>query len=232
MRRVVGAVALLALLVFPSACAKKQNNGSTTLPPVTVTTSATPTASPTPTGPVCFGTLTGGTDPSAAVLKAWLCGDSATVSAKSASTAVTQLNAVPKDIDESWTYIFCEGAMGSSYCTYRNTPGSQLIFRSQNAPPNKVTEVQFDRTIYNTNPVAYVKHFVDAWIAGNVQRMQALATPAVVAFVASHGAPPTIPYGVALDGANTYKVTFSGGNYTVKINPSLLGKPQAVTDLY
>src|SRR5581483_7602484 len=214
----------------PAACSKKQNNGPATLPPVTVTPSVAGSATPTATVSPCFGTLSGGEDPSQAVLKAWLCGDSATVQAKSTASAVTQLNAVPQDIDETWTYINCEGAAGSSYCFYRNKFGSELRVRSENAPPNKVTEVVFDKTVYNTDPVAYVKHFVNAWIGGNVQRMQTLSTPAAMSFVTSHGSPPTIPFGVVHDGTNTYKVTSGSGNYTFKIDPAQLGKPNAVTE--
>lgn len=225
MRRALSAVAVLAAMATLMGACKKQPDGQATLPPVTVTTSATPTphGDPTspPAGPKCIGAVTGGQEPSLAMLKAWLCGEN-----------VALMSAVPKDIDQKWSFIFCEGAAGSTYCTYRNSLGSQLIFKSQNAAPVKVTNVQLDRTIFNTDPKLYTQHFVEAWITGNVQRMQALATPVVVSFAASH-TPPTRPYTTTLDPAEVYifKVTSSGNDYRFVLQGQL-GKANAITELH
>ncbi|HCT80885.1 MAG TPA: hypothetical protein DGT23_30825 [Micromonosporaceae bacterium] len=179
-----------------------------------------------------MGSVTGGSDPHRASLRAWLCSDSTGMQAKMTEAAITQLNAVPKDIDLQWTFVSCGGAAGSTYCTYRNTFGSDLIFRVPSESPQKVTEVKFDRTVFNTDAKQYTSHFVEAWISGNVQRMQALSSPAIVSFAATHSAPAT-PFTVTLSPSEVwiFEVTSSGADYRFVLK-NQLGRSNAITELH
>lgn len=121
--------------------------------------------------------------------------------------------------------------MGSAYCTYHNTFGSNLIFRYPTSDQSKVTEVQFDRTIFHTDAAAYAKHFVDAWINGNAPRMQALCTAGALSFATTHAA-PTFPYTATLSPSEVYifEIQSDGADYRVVLqNP--LGKSGAITQI-
>ncbi len=195
----------------------------------TASTSLSPSPGSSPTPSACPGSIPGGADPSKAVLQAWLCSDDATLHAKLAAAPYGQLAAVPKDIDLKWTFIRCDGAMGSSYCNYRNTLGSELIFRSRNEPPQDITEVRFDKTTFYTDAEKYVREFIDAWEVGNAARMQALGSSSVVTFASTHTAPSS---GYTVTPFDSPKVIFevhsAAAKYVFELdNP--LGKAGAIT---
>src|SRR3954471_19139975 len=84
-----------------------------------------PSAAPSPAGCPMSGHATGGSGFAAQFMKAWLGCETSTVKALTSAAAYSEVTkiGVPK-LDMTWTFVACDGAAGSSYCTYRNKLGS------------------------------------------------------------------------------------------------------------
>lgn len=189
-------------------------------------------ATPSPAGCKMSGKATGGSGPAAQFMTAWLSCDTATV--KSLTTAeayngVVKIG-VPK-LDMTWTYVMCDGAMGSTYCTYRNKLGSDLIVKLRNdATAQPITEVKLDPTVYHTDALKYAKEFLDAFTAHNKPRMVALSSPAIVDAIVADAPPAGYTITLSPEPHWVYNAQFTAtGEYWVVTIRGTLGKAHAVT---
>ncbi len=112
-----------------------------------------------------------------AVLTAWGNKDLVRVALLTTPAALQQIkdNGYP---DNHWTYIKSDGAAGSTYCTFRNNNGDEVVIRVTNSLLGlklAVSEAPLERTTYPTNAHDYVNAFLNAWSKGNLQRMRKYA---------------------------------------------------------
>jgi hypothetical protein len=73
---------------------------------------------------------------------AWQRGDHATAVAIAGASLAQSLFATVYRASDGWAFQGCQGAAGSSYCTW-HAASAELIIRVQNAPPPVVISVQF-----------------------------------------------------------------------------------------
>jgi hypothetical protein len=240
MHRRIAAVgaALLATLFAASAC-----GGLTVTNP--------PSASPTSASPTPIGTGTGGSSPTPPpttattypttaqaygekTLSAWgglqiqALGDLMTPDAQ------TQLNAVPLPPNQKWNFQTCDGAAGSSYCSFASNDGDVITLRVVNTSlgkPHAVAEVKFDPTVYATDANEYVRTFIEAWRNANTRRMLALSSQTEVDYF-THYAPPEAYSVCGVKTGDAWSVRIYnvlGANYVVHVADSLLGNKHAIT---
>ena len=69
---------------------------------------------------------------------AWEAGDQEMMSVLADSQAMAQTEVVPVPVKPMFSY--CEGAAGSTYCTFE-VSGGELVVRVRNEPPGRVTEL-------------------------------------------------------------------------------------------
>ncbi|WP_027342286.1 hypothetical protein [Hamadaea tsunoensis] len=187
-------------------------------------------ASASPAGCGLSGTASGGSGPAAQFMKAWLKCDAATEKSLTEAGAYAQVQAigVPK-LDMTWSYVGCDGAMGSSYCTYRNKLGSDMIIKLHNET-NKIAEVKLDATVYYTDAEKYAREFLDAFTNHNKPRMVALASQSIVDSVVVDAPPAGYNLTKAPDDAKTFNAQFTAtGEYWIVTVHGALGKAHAVT---
>lgn len=225
-------IAIVALALTVTGCTKKSQEPAAA-PTVGSVVSETPSAAttPSPKPAMCPGEVKGGNAPSQDALKAWLCQDNAGLQKHLNDAARDQMKAVPRDIDLQWTFVSCGGAAGSTYCTYRNALGSDLIFRILSQTPDRVVEVKFDRTLFPNNAEQYTRHFLAAWLADNTPRMRALSSASVTSFATSHSK-PAAGYTVTLSPSEVwiFEVESSGADYRFVLQGQL-GRANAITEL-
>ena len=240
-RRRAAAMALVVLAGIPvAACGGKGNTntpstGATTNPGdagvgggsgdgAGVTPSATTGSGPTKgTGGGGGGAPTYPKDArtyAQAAIKAWMARDYTRLGQLATAAAVQQVKdsvtygGLPSN---SWHFISCEGAAGSSYCTFINDNGDVTHVRLANpvlGAPQAVNELPLERTEYPHNAASYVGAFLNAWQNGNRYRMLAYANPDVVGHFAGTPLQATTLF---CDGAagSTYVQVNEGGNASV-----------------
>jgi hypothetical protein len=151
-------VALLAASAFAlAACGDDAT--STTTPPTTPPTTVAPTTEPTATVPatVAEPTTTSPasvipTDPAAyatALIEAWERGDQPAAAELATSDAVEMLFSREGGGAGTWSLVGCEGAAGSSYCTFNAGGDPTVIVRVGNeavslGQPHAATEIRFE----------------------------------------------------------------------------------------
>lgn len=84
-----------------------------------------------------------------ALIEAWSTGDAATAEVLATDEAFDALFAFESGGPGTWALDGCEGAAGSSYCTFRAGGDPTVVVRVLNEPasqgqPDAVTEVQVD----------------------------------------------------------------------------------------
>jgi hypothetical protein len=188
---------------------------------------------PSPAGGCTMaGKATGGSGFAAQFMKAWLACDTAALKSLTTADAYNQVVkiGVPK-LDMTWSYVQCDGAMGSSYCTYRNKLGSDVILRLRNdATSHMITEVKLDPTIYQADALAYAKEFVDAFVNHNTPRMLALSSQGVVDSIVADAPPAGYTITLSPEPHWVYNVQFTAtGEYWLVTIHGTLGKAHAVT---
>lgn len=176
-----------------------------------------------------------------ALLKAWNRKDQARLAQLATAAAVQQIKdsvqtgGLP---NPNWQYVSCEGATGSTYCTFRNDNGDQTVIRLENSQlghPTAVTEAPLDRTVFAADAVTYVANFIGAWQHGNTARMKAYATNAVIR--ALPGTPPSAysPCSTAAAGSTYVRIQglsdSSGYNQTFRVLDTTLGHPHAILEV-
>jgi hypothetical protein len=170
-----------------------------------------------------------------AVVEAWAGDDPDWLQALTAEAVyygIFDLDASPYDV---WTLLRCDGAAGSSYCSFLNPDGDVLTLRISHAllgQADAATEVNLDKTVYPNDSVLYVQEFVKAWQFGNTARMVKLSSQAVVNKVP--GTPPTsVTYlPVTCCGGGLAQVKVKIGNPTARfdVGTTKLGGPNAILD--
>jgi hypothetical protein len=178
------------------------------------------------------GKSTGGSGFGAQFMKAWLACDTGSLQSLTAAAAYSQVVkiGVPK-LDMTWSFVACDGAMGASYCTYRNKLGSDLILRLQNgATSHAITEVKLDSTVYHTDASRYAKEFLDAFVNHNKPRMVALSSPAIVDSIVVDAPPAGYTITLSPEPDWVYNAQFTAtGEYWIVTIHGTLGKAHAIT---
>jgi hypothetical protein len=103
---------------------------TTVLPATTVTTRAPTTVAVSPESAA------------KSLFDAWTKGDRAAAARVAEPGAVTALFARTWQAGDGWAFSECNGAAGSTICTWARPGGQQVLFRVQNAPA-MVAEVRF-----------------------------------------------------------------------------------------
>ncbi len=153
----VGGIAALALLLAACGSDGGDEDVTTTTTAEVTTTTAAPTTTTTATPPTTAGhststTTAGGlpTDPQAyatAFVQAWEVGDQATALELGTQSAVDAIFAFESGGAGSWTLTTCEGAAGSSFCTFTAGGDPTVVVQVGNdaasqGQPQAVTSVQ------------------------------------------------------------------------------------------
>ncbi len=158
------------------------------------TATASPTASPTPTA-----TATPTTKPPSypktaqgyaqAGLDAYTKHNTARLTdLTSAAGKITFDNIHPTN--SHWHYHDCQGAAGSSYCTFDNDNGDRLQIQVDNTAlggPHGLIGTVLDVTMFDTDAHAYVNTFMQAFYDKNTYRMKALSNGTITSFYLTLG---------------------------------------------
>ena len=124
--------------------------------------------------------------PAAKLFDAWKAGKpSQATGAFTTSAAKTQMFSQPYTTTAQWLFVTCDGAAGSTYCTWVNRIEGRLVLRVDNAS-QKVTSVQ--RISLNNESAGRLFH---GWRVGNVAGSGGVASPEVKASLAK------VPYKVS-----------------------------------
>jgi hypothetical protein len=148
--------------------------------------------------------------------------------------AQTQLTSVPLPPNQKWNFQTCDGAAGSSYCSFASNDGDVITLRMVNTSlgkPHAVAEVKVDPTVYATNATEYAQAFIEAWRNANTRRMLALSSQAEVDYF-THYTPPDayIVCGVQTGDAWSVRIyNVLGVNYVVRVADPILGNKHAIT---
>ncbi len=207
--------------------------------------SATPTATSTPTSGAATKTSTATPYPSnyaQAILNAWKAKDSARLTLLTSSTTAHHMISGLGSVNQHWTHIRDDGAMGSTYASYYNSAGDLLVLRLVNATMaahkyHAGTLDTYDKMSYPSDPTAYVKKFVDGWIDGNVARMRLLSGSGVTNHFltlttpdSSYTVGPAPQGGAAGTDPIEIKEASVSLDQTVKVAFPVLGGPHAIED--
>jgi hypothetical protein len=155
-------LALVALLVVAASCGDDEGastttteaSTSTTAAETTTSTTSTPPATTVPTStPTTAATGQGmPTDPESyavAFVEAWAAGDHERALELGTSAAVDTIFAYDSGGPGLWSLVQCEGAAGSSYCTFSAGGDPTIVVRVGNEAasqgmPGAVSEVQVE----------------------------------------------------------------------------------------
>jgi hypothetical protein len=134
-----------------------------------------------------------------------------------------------------WHYHDCEGAAGSSYCTFDNDNGDRFQIQVDNnalGSPHGVINVVIDVTTYASNAHDYVNTFMQAFHDVNIFRMRALSNSGVTSYF-THFTPQDA-WTVTEDGAagHTYLhiTNLDGFDQYVEVENDKLGQQHAIVD--
>jgi hypothetical protein len=145
--------------------------GGTPTATPTGTPATTPAATPTHTPTPAPATHAYPADYAGAVLAAWAARDSAYLTLlTSSATAHTVLGY--GNINTHWTLIRDDGAAGSTYASYYNNGGDEVVLRLTNDEIaahhwHAATVQSWDVMTFPGTATAYARKYVDGWIAGN-----------------------------------------------------------------
>ncbi|GIH03213.1 hypothetical protein Rhe02_12800 [Rhizocola hellebori] len=118
--------------------------GEQALPP---TASPSPTkASPKPSTPAPVTYPSEAKAYAEAVIAAWKAKNLARLADLASAQIQEQLMEIPGPPNMDWTYLMCDGAMGSSYCQFTNTDGHKVTVRVLNekvGQAHAVSEVKY-----------------------------------------------------------------------------------------
>jgi hypothetical protein len=113
-----------------------------------------------------------------AILTAWANHDTSYLTLLTSTSTKNQLYGIGS-VDQHWTLANSQGATGSSYSSLFNKSGDFIVIRTINqqtaAHQWHAGSVQtWDKISYPSDPVAYVKYYMDAYLDGNTARMTKL----------------------------------------------------------
>lgn len=196
------------------------------------TTNGEPPAGPTDISPTYPDTAEGYAQE---VMDAWTADNALLVQSLATEEVYYAIFGLPVSGYDDWTFLRCDGAAGSSYCSFTNPDGDVVTLRISNqllGQAHAATDVTLDKTEYPGEAVAYVMEFVEAWQFGNTARMLKLSSPEVVNKVPDT-APTSVTY-LPLDccGGGLAQVKVKIGNPTARfdVGTTKLGGPNAILD--
>jgi hypothetical protein len=146
-----------------------------------------------------------------------------------------QLVELPASVDDDWSFHRCDGAAGSSYCSFINDDGDALAIRISHAllgEPHAATDVVLDSTEYPHDGITYVKEFISAWQFGNTVRMHKLSSASVIAKLpAAPTTTVTYPAPTCCGGGLLQvKAVWNGSTKVFDVRNTDLGGPNAIVD--
>jgi hypothetical protein len=134
-----------------------------------------------------------------------------------------------------WHYHDCQGAAGSSYCTFDNDNGDRFQIQIDNAAlgaPHAIINVVIDVTTYANNAHDYVSAFMQAFHDVNTFRMKALSNSNVTSYF-THFTPQDA-WNISTDGTagHTYVHIYNldGFDQYVEVQDDQLGHQHAIVD--
>jgi hypothetical protein len=134
-----------------------------------------------------------------------------------------------------WHYHDCEGAAGSSYCTFDNDNGDRFQIQIDNnalGSPHGIINVVINVTTYPGNAHDYVNAFMQAFFDVNTFRMRALSSTNLTSYF-THFTPQE-SWSLSEDGAagHTYvHITNADGfDQYVEVENDKLGHQHAIVD--
>lgn len=133
---------------------------------------------------------------------------------------------LPGPPDHRWSFVTCDE--DAPVCAFHNTEGDELVVRIDPdglGTAQAATDIAFDPTRYPRKPLAYLEEFLDAWQAGNVARMRALAAPEVVEFYHEFDPGSDLDFWADDD---VIVVSFDDAEIVTEVDPDLLGGPGAI----
>jgi hypothetical protein len=239
MRIPATAAAFLAGLALLAGCQQQTGPDAAPSANTTVGPAATAAASsaPAPAGSTTAacglsGTVNGGDGIALQFMKAWLACDTSTLKSLTSDDAYAQLVkiGVPK-LDMTWAKAACDGTAGSTYCTYRNKLGSDMIVKVRNdGGAHPITEVRLDPTVYYSDAEKYAREFLDAFVNHNKPRMVALASQSIVDSIVVDAPPAGYTLTLSPEPKWVYNAQFTAtGEYWIVTIHNPLGKAHAIT---
>jgi hypothetical protein len=236
LRRTAAVCALVAAAMSTVACGNggggSPDPGSTSIGPSGVGVIGTgPSESPSATAAAY---PTNAEDYASAVIAAWQSDPTGLLGNLTTAQVHEQLIEIPGPLDMNWHLSMCDGAAGSSYCTFFNEDGDRLRLQLTNAllgQAHATVGVNLDQTQYPTTAQDYVTAFIEAWQQGNRWRMAALSNQNEVEYF-THYTPPEPGYDLCSDGAagSTYVHVYNGAglSYLIQVTNSKLGQANAI----
>jgi hypothetical protein len=177
---VVGLLAGLAL----AGCTGSGSPGGATPSPSLSPSPSPKTPQPASPSPAPRVLSTGGLPADAesyatAAVGAWAAGDIARLDQLRDPTATIFTTLSAGNYDKHFTLYACQGAAGSSVCTFYNEAGDELVLRLVNqllGQPHAVLDGQWHPITFPTDNQAYAQEALDAWIGHNDARVGLLCT--------------------------------------------------------
>jgi hypothetical protein len=168
-----------------------------------------------------------------AVLAAWGGNQSARLADLTSAPANQKLAAMPGPPNMHWTFVDCDGAAGSSYCSFYNDSGETILVRLTNqglGSPHAVTDATLSGL--PEDGVEYTREFVRAWQRADHTRMLQLGTQNVVDSLKELAAAPQNPTFTIDSGGGgllVVKVASTDGfSIFLQIGTTLLGQQHAI----
>jgi len=141
-------------------------------------TTGSPTASPSHHASSAPPSHAYPSDYARAVLTAWGAHDTSYLALLTNTSTTNQLYGYGS-LDQHWTLASSQAATGSSYASFYNRDGDWIVLRSVNEQTaahrwHAGSVETWSKISYPSDPTAYVKYYMDAYVDGNAARMTKL----------------------------------------------------------
>jgi hypothetical protein len=135
-----------------------------------------------------------------AILTAWAAHDTSYLTLLTNGSTKTQLYGYGS-LDQHWTLASSQGATGSSYASFFNRDGDWIVLRSINEQTAThqwhAGSIQtWSKISYPSDPTAYVKYYMDAYVDGNAARMTKLGSQAMTTHFIGLSSKPDSGYSI------------------------------------
>ena len=163
--------------------------------------------------------------PAGSLFDAWKANDTAAAGAVATPGAVTQMFGQPYSSAADWTFVMCDGAAGSTYCTWVDTVENRLQMRIDNTT-DTVSEVQ--RIPVGSTVAGRVFH---AWRKGTPDAATPYATPGAEATLFSESSSPAdhwLPSGCDGTAGHLYCTWTNDAAETIVLGVSTVAVPMKV----
>jgi hypothetical protein len=174
-------VGLLAGLALTGCTGSGSTGGSSPSPSLSTSPAGSAPASPSP-APRVLTTVGFPADAEAyatAAVGAWVAGDTGRLDQLRDPGAAIFTTLSSGNYDKHFTLYACQGAAGSSFCTFYNGVGDELVLRLVNqllGQQHAVLDGQWHPITFPTDNQAYAQEALNAWIGHNDARIGLLCT--------------------------------------------------------